>query len=116
MGRREIELRDALAGAWTAARISGGQFRQLVPVYADRMGLAYQVMRGQQIQRRRRAIAVTAILATLGGAAAAVVAARLIGNRTSEEAVAATDEAVAKVDEAVADEAAAVKSEATFTA
>jgi hypothetical protein len=80
-----MELRDAMAGAWTAAKVSGGQFRQLVPVYSDRLGQAYQVMRGRQIRRMGRAIAMTAIFATIGGAVAAVVAERLLAHRTPAE-------------------------------
>jgi hypothetical protein len=104
MGRRDIELRDAMAGAWSAAKVSGGQFRQLVPVYGDRLGLAYQVMRGQQLRRAGRVIAVTAIIATISGAAAAVLAERLLAHRRPAE---------------VGEEAAApeevTKSEAAFT-
>ncbi|MFF5295852.1 hypothetical protein [Paractinoplanes globisporus] len=102
MGRREIELRDAMANALAAARVSGGQFRQLVPIYSDRLGLAYQVMRGEQIRRMgRRWIAITAIVATVSGAAAAVVAERMIAHRRSDEAA----ESEAK-DESVTSEAA----------
>ena len=109
MGRREIELRDAMANALAAARVSGGQFRQLVPIYSDRLGLAYQVMRGEQIRRMGRAIAVTAIIATIGGAAAAMVAERLIAHRRADEAVA--EEAVTE-ESATAKEA--IKSDAAF--
>jgi hypothetical protein len=87
MGRREIELRDAMAGAWAAAKVSGGQFRQLVPVYSNRMGLAYQVMLGQQVQRRgRRAILVSTLVAIIGGAAVAVAAERMIAHRKTAAA------------------------------
>ncbi|MFI5897758.1 hypothetical protein ACIA5D_47500 [Actinoplanes sp. NPDC051513] len=85
MGRRDIELRDAMAGALTAAKVSGGQFRQLMPIYGDRLGLAYQVMRGQQIRRMGRALAVTAVVAAVGGAVAAVVAERFIAHRKGAE-------------------------------
>jgi hypothetical protein len=81
MGKREIELRDAMASAWAAARISGGQFRSLVPVYGSRMGVALQVMRGRQIRRQRRAVALTAIVATITGAVAAVVVERMLAHR-----------------------------------
>lgn len=84
MRRREIELRDAMAGAWSAARVSGGQFKQLVPIYAGRMGLAYQIMRGQRVQRAGRTIALTAVVATVAGAVVAIVAERLIAHRTKE--------------------------------
>ena len=95
MGRRDIELRDAMAGAWSAAKVSGGQFRQLVPVYSNRMGLAYQVMLGQQVQRRgRRAILVSTLVAIIGGAAVAVAAERMIAHRkeaAAEETEPATE-------------------------
>src|SRR5690242_961740 len=111
MGRREIELRDAVANAWTAARVSGGQFKQLVPIYSDRLGLAYQVMRGQQIRRVRRTVAVTALIAAIGGAAAAMVAERLLAHRTpSETGEEAAPEAAT---EAAPEEA--VQSDAAFT-
>ena len=102
--RREIELRDAMAGAMAAARVSGGQFRALVPVYGGRLGVALQVMRGQQI-RRRRAVVLTAIVATIGGAAAAVAVERMIAHRRPPEPVA--EEATEVVDN--------VKSESAFT-
>ncbi|GIF21882.1 hypothetical protein BJ973_002209 [Actinoplanes tereljensis] len=87
MGRREYELRDAMSDAWAAARVTGGRFARLAPVYGDRMGLAYQVMLGQRARRRsRRAIAVTALVATLGGALAALAAERYFGHRFEESA------------------------------
>lgn len=94
MGRREIELRDILADAMGAARITGGQVRQLMPVYGDRLGLAYQVIRGQQIRQMGRAIAVTAIVATISGAVAAMVAERLIAHRQVSEEAAESEEPV----------------------
>ncbi|GIE98463.1 hypothetical protein [Paractinoplanes rishiriensis] len=84
--RRELELRDAMADAWAAARVTGGQFRQLGPVYADRLGLAYQVLRGRQLRRMGKAFALTAVLAAVGGAATALIAERaLAARRTPEE-------------------------------
>ncbi|GAA2650629.1 hypothetical protein [Paractinoplanes durhamensis] len=75
MGRRDYEPWDAMADAGTAARTTGGQFRQLVPVYSDRAGFAYQVMRGQRVRRRGlRAVAVTAVVAAVGGALTALAA------------------------------------------
>jgi hypothetical protein len=65
--------------------VSGGQFRQLVPVYSDRLGLAYQVMRGQRRRRASRAIALAAIIATVGGAAGAILAERFIAHRQPPE-------------------------------
>src|SRR3954447_173654 len=104
MGKREIELRDAMASAWAAARISGGQFRALVPVYGSRMGLALQVMHGRQIRQRRRAVTVTAIAAMIAGAAAAVAVERMIAHRESPEPV--TDQ-TAEASDTVPSEAAA---------
>jgi hypothetical protein len=109
MRRREIELRDAMAGAWAAARVSGGQFRQLVPVYSDRLGLAYQIMRGQQRRRASRAIVLAAIIATVGGAAGAVLAERLIAHRQPPEPTTETSDTEIAADEAPA------RQESTFT-
>ncbi|WP_030443254.1 hypothetical protein [Actinoplanes subtropicus] len=88
MGKREIELRDAVAGALASARISGGQFRALMPVYGTRLGVALRVMRGEQIRRRRRTLAMAAIVATISGAAAAVAIERVFihGASSSEPA------------------------------
>jgi len=105
MGTREIELRDALAGAWAAARVSGGQFRALVPVYGGRLGVALQVMRGQQIRQRRRTVALAAIVATISGAAAAVAVERMVAHRGPIEP--GTEQAAEAIDK--------VKSEAAFT-
>jgi hypothetical protein len=89
-----MELRDAMADAFAAARMTGGSFRQLAPVYADRMNLAYQVMRGRQVRRMGRALAVTAAIAAVGGAATALVSDRLIAaRRTSEPAPEAAEAA-----------------------
>jgi hypothetical protein len=96
MGRRDIELRDALAGAWTAAKVSGEQFRQLVPVYSNRMGLAYQVMLGEQVRRRgRRQLVVSTVVATVAGAALAVAAERMIAHRQEASAPQQTEPAAA---------------------
>ena len=110
MGKREIELRDAMAGAWAAARFSGGQFRALVPVYGGRLGVALQVMRGQQIRQRRRTVAMAAIVATLSGAAAAFAVERMIAHReppTEPGTEPAAEPATEVVDN--------VKSDAAFT-
>lgn len=103
MGKREIELRDAMASAWAAARISGGQFRALVPVYGGRLGVAAQVMRGRQIRQRRRTVAMAAIVATITGAAAAFAVERMVAHRDSPEPASEPAEAVG------------TKSEAAFT-
>ncbi|MCU7730430.1 hypothetical protein ODJ79_42500 [Actinoplanes sp. KI2] len=105
MGKREIELRDAMAAAWAAARVTGGQFRALVPVYGSRMGVALQVMRGREIRQRRRAVTLTAIAATIVGAAAAVAVERVIAHRESAEPV--TEQAAEAIEN--------VKAEAAFT-
>ena len=108
MGKREIELRDAMASALAAARVSGGQFRALVPVYGGRLGVALQVMRGQQIRQRRRTVALAAIVATISGAAAAFAVERMIAHREpAEPAGPAAEAATEAVDNA--------KSEAAFT-
>ncbi|GIM95915.1 hypothetical protein [Paractinoplanes toevensis] len=100
MGRRDYELRDAMSDAWTAARVTGGRFVRLAPMYGDRMGLAYQVMLGQRVRRRsRRAIALTAVVATLGGALAALAAERFFGHRAEE---APTEESPAPASQAAA--------------
>jgi hypothetical protein len=104
MGKREIELRDAMASSWAAARLSGGQFRALVPVYGGRLGVALQVMRGQQIRQRRRTVAMAAIVATISGAAAAFAIERMIAHR--EPAGTGTEPATEVVD---------TTSEAAFT-
>jgi hypothetical protein len=98
MGTREIELRDAMAGAWAAARISGGQFRALVPVYGGRLGVALQVMRGRQIRERRRTVALAALVATISGAAAAVAVERMVAHRVP--AGPATEQAAEAIDNA----------------
>ena len=105
MGTREIELRDAMAGALAAARVSGGQFRALVPVYGGRLGVALQVIRGQQIRQRRRTVALAALVATISGAAAAVAVERLVAHRGP--AGPGTEQAAEAVDNA--------KPEAAFT-
>jgi hypothetical protein len=80
--RRELELRDAMADAWAAARVTGGQFRRLGPVYADRFGLAYQVLlRGRQRRRMGTAFTLTALVAAAGGAATALIAERVLAAR-----------------------------------
>src|SRR4051812_42036935 len=96
MGRREIELRDAMAGALAAARVSGGQFRLLVPVYSDRIGLAYRVMRGHKVRRTGRRMALTAIVATVSGAVVAVAAERLLAHREPAAPVDTQDEVPAQ--------------------
>jgi len=105
MGKREIELRDAMASAWAAARFSGGQFRALVPVYGGRLGVALQVMRGEQIRQRRRTVAMAAIVATITGAAAAFAVERMVAHRDSAEPAA----------EPAAEPIQNVKSDAAFT-
>ena len=109
MGTRQIELRDAMAGAWAAARVSGGQFRALVPVYGGRLGVALQVMRGQQIRQRRRTVALAAIIATISGAAAAFAVERMIAHRET------TEPAAEQVAEAATEAIDNAKSEAAFT-
>jgi hypothetical protein len=78
-----MELSDAMADAWAAARMTGGSFRQLAPIYGERMGLAYKVMRGQQIRRMGRTLALTAAIAAVGGAAVAMLSERAIAHRTA---------------------------------
>lgn len=78
-----MELRDAIDNAVAAARASGGEFRQLVPVYANRAGLALQVMRGEDLRRTGRTIAITAIAATITGGVIAIMAERLLAHRGS---------------------------------
>jgi len=105
MGKREIQLSDAMASAWAAARITGGQFRALVPVYGGRLGVAMQVMRGQQVRQRRRTVAMAAIVATISGAAAAFAVERMIAHREPAESG----------DEPATEALENVKSEAAFT-
>jgi len=81
-----------MADAWAAARMTGGSFRQLAPIYGERMGLAYKVMRGQEIRRMGRTLALTAAIAAVGGAAVAMLSERAIAHRnaTTEPADAET--------------------------
>ena len=86
MGRRDYELSDAMGDAWTAARVTGGRFRRLVPVYGDRFGLAYQVIRGERVRRQGlRLLTGTALIAAAGGAVLALAAERFVGHRAAQE-------------------------------
>src|SRR5689334_12057837 len=101
MTKNDIDMRDALAAAWAGARVACGQARSLGPAYADRAGLAYQVLRGRQLRSDRRMIALTAFVAGVAGMCAGAIAATVVAvRRTEAESAPQPEPAIAKATEA----------------
>jgi hypothetical protein len=106
MARKEIQLRDAMAAGWAAARLTGGRFARLGPVYADRAGLAYEVLRGRQIRRSHRPLLLIALAGATAGAVA-VLGATVVVRRYQDTVDGSEDTEQAAAGEAAAGEAAA---------